>query len=247
MGKQINQNDFMRIRIMLLSGAIAMLVFSIIAFFSGFIVDLKNIDNFKNAYEVEAIPISTTLPHSFSSESYPCVVYEFFDNDGTKQTARFYNQIPKADAEILISDAEPIVLKYCTYLYPVDYNATLGVGSYFTIISFVIAIVFLLLFLFAFKGRQQDPSRVVRLGRKKIEVIIDGNLVQVFNAPTRLSLLVNGETVEFFDGMIAPRFALTTEIQTEEGVKVISLTMGHLYLRLYCDNVLVVKKFAGFG
>jgi hypothetical protein len=80
-----------------------------------------------------------------------------------------------------------------------------------------------------------------------IKQSIGGNLIQVFNAPTRLSLLVNGETVEFFDGMVAPRFALTTEIKTKEGTRTVSLTMGYFFLRLYCDNVLLAKKFSGFG
>ncbi|MDR1940441.1 MAG: hypothetical protein LBQ40_06610 [Clostridiales bacterium] len=247
MGKQVNNNDFTQLRIKFLVLAITALVASVILFFLGPLADLRNIDNFKNAYEVEAVPIDTTRPHVLANENYTCVVYEFIDKDGVKQSARMYKQIKREEAEKLINNAETVRLKYNTYLYPLDYKATFSLGLCFTIICFVGSALSFCAFLFAFKGKPKDPNRAVALGRKKIEVSIDGNLIQVFNSPTRLSLLVNGKTVEFFDGMVAPRFLLTTKIKTKEGTKTVSLAMGGFFLRLYCDNVLLAKKFAAFG
>ena len=157
MGKQVNHNDINRLRGIALGFAIVMFIFSVIAFFSGFLVDLRNISNFKNVYEVEAIPVGKTLPHIFASQSYPCIVYEFVDKDGIKQSARFYNQTKIEEVENLINAAEPITLKYAVYLYPKNYNAKLWVGSYFTIICFVISVLSFGIYIFMLFGKKRDP------------------------------------------------------------------------------------------
>ncbi|MDR3216705.1 MAG: hypothetical protein LBT55_04745 [Clostridiaceae bacterium] len=107
-----------------------------------------NIKNFKNAYEVIATPIDMELPHFYSAEDYPCVVYEFIDINGNKRTARAYKQVKKEQAEQLIELAASEKVFYREYIYPSDYKPQLGVGSYLTFVFAFVSVASFCLYFF---------------------------------------------------------------------------------------------------
>lgn len=86
------------------------------------------------------------------------------------------------------------------------------------------------------------------LGKLRMEYEQDGNVVQVYNAPTVCSLVINGEVVDEYRGLVAGRFVLEGQIEREGEEPIpVEAKMGYIYMRLYYGNVCVGKKFMGFG
>ena len=87
-----------------------------------------------------------------------------------------------------------------------------------------------------------------KLGKLKMEYERDGNVVQVYNAPTVCSLVINGEVVDEYRGLVAGRFVLEGQIECEGEEPIpVEAKMGFLFMSLFYGNVLVGKKFMGFG
>lgn len=85
------------------------------------------------------------------------------------------------------------------------------------------------------------------LGRLRIEYGHDGDLIQIYNAVEVCSLVINGQVVDEFRGVVAPRFTLKGSIIKGDKQIQVEAKMGFFNMRLYYDGVLVAKKFMGFG
>ena len=87
----------------------------------------------------------------------------------------------------------------------------------------------------------------MNLGKLRIKYEKDGNLIQLFNSVKVCSLVINGEIVDQYKGIVAPRFILNGKIALDERTIKVQAKMGFLFMTLFYDNILVKKKFMGFG
>jgi hypothetical protein len=85
------------------------------------------------------------------------------------------------------------------------------------------------------------------LGYLRIEYKNNGNTIQLFNSNDLCSLLINGKIADQYKGLFALKFVLKGEVKENDKVIEVQARMGFLYMKLYYDNVLVVKKFMGLG
>ncbi|GEM_PF-2655394 len=85
------------------------------------------------------------------------------------------------------------------------------------------------------------------LGNVRIEYKEGGNLVQIFNSLNACSLVINGQVVDQYLGLVATRFCLKGEIDSFDGKIIVEAKMGFLNMRLFYNGVLVAKKFMGIG
>jgi len=87
----------------------------------------------------------------------------------------------------------------------------------------------------------------MNLGKLKIEYKENGNVVQVFNSPKVCSLVINGKVVDQYTGLVATRFSLKGEIDSDCEKITVEAKLGFVNMRLYYNGYLVAKKFMGFG
>ena len=85
------------------------------------------------------------------------------------------------------------------------------------------------------------------LGKIRIEYKENDNVVQIFNSPQACSLVINGKVVDQYLGLVATRFCLKGEINTNNEMITVEAKMGYFNMRLYYNGRLVAKKFMGLG
>ena len=76
---------------------------------------------------------------------------------------------------------------------------------------------------------------------------MNGNIIQVYNSVNACSLVINGQIVDQYLGVVATKFCLKGSILVDDQEVVIEAKMGHLNMRLYYDGVEVAKEFMGLG
>ena len=93
------------------------------------------------------------------------------------------------------------------------------------------------------KQEQKSP-----LGRLILEYSKNGNKICVYNAISTCSLVINGDIVDKFEGMVASPFCLMGMVLDEWGNEVfVKAKMGFVFMRLYYNNEVVGKKCMLFG
>ena len=85
------------------------------------------------------------------------------------------------------------------------------------------------------------------LGKIRIEYKENDNVVQIYNSPQACSLVINGKVVDQYLGLVATRFCLKGEINTNNEMITVEAKMGYFNMRLYYNGRLVAKKFMGLG
>ena len=87
----------------------------------------------------------------------------------------------------------------------------------------------------------------MNLGKIRIEYKENNNVVQIYNSPQVCSLVINNEIVDQYLGVVATRFCLKGEINSNNELIAVEAKMGYLNMRLYYNGRLVAKKFMGLG
>ena len=87
------------------------------------------------------------------------------------------------------------------------------------------------------------------LGRLRIDVIYEGNKIQIFNSLKVCSLVINDRVADTFIGLYAGEFQLRGKIQTNDGEKEIlaEMSLFTAVMHVFCDGTLVAKKWMPFG
>ena len=85
------------------------------------------------------------------------------------------------------------------------------------------------------------------LGRIRIEYKENNNIIQIYNSPQACSLVINNKVVDQYLGLVATRFCLKGEINTNNELITVEAKMGYFNMRLYYNGRLVAKKFMGLG
>lgn len=85
------------------------------------------------------------------------------------------------------------------------------------------------------------------LGKVRIEYQTYGHVIQVYNAPQVCSLVIDGQVVDQYFGMVAANFSLWGEITFAGRTIPVEARMGQLFMALYCDDRMVHKRFMGLG
>ena len=85
------------------------------------------------------------------------------------------------------------------------------------------------------------------LGKIRIEYKENDNIIQIYNSPQACSLVINNKVVDQYLGMVATRFCLKGEINTNNELITVEAKMGYFNMRLYYNGRLVAKKFMGLG
>ena len=85
------------------------------------------------------------------------------------------------------------------------------------------------------------------LGKIRIEYKENDNIIQIYNSPQACSLVINNKVVDQYLGLVATRFCLKGEINTENELITVEAKMGYFNMRLYYNGRLVAKKFMGLG
>ena len=84
-------------------------------------------------------------------------------------------------------------------------------------------------------------------GELKIEYQADGNVIQVYNSLKVCSLVINGEVVDRYTGLVAGKFVLHGFADRDGELIPVEAKMGAAFMRLYYDGELVAKRFMMFG
>ena len=87
----------------------------------------------------------------------------------------------------------------------------------------------------------------MNLGRIRIEYKENDNIIQIYNSPRACSLVINNKVVDQYLGLVATRFCLKGEINTNNELITVEAKMGYFNMRLYYNGRLVAKKFMGLG
>ena len=87
----------------------------------------------------------------------------------------------------------------------------------------------------------------MNLGRIRIEYKENDNIIQIYNSPQACSLVINNKVVDQYLGLVATRFCLKGEINTNNELITVEAKMGFFNMRLYYNGRLVAKKFMGLG
>ena len=87
----------------------------------------------------------------------------------------------------------------------------------------------------------------MNLGRIRIEYKENDNIIQIYNSPQACSLVINNKVVDQYLGLVATRFCLKGEINTNNELITVEAKMGYFNMRLYYNGRLVAKKFMGLG
>jgi hypothetical protein len=85
------------------------------------------------------------------------------------------------------------------------------------------------------------------LGKIRIEYKENDNIIQIYNSPQACSLVINNKVVDQYLGLVATRFCLKGEINTQNELITVEAKMGDFNMRLYYNGRLVAKKFMGLG
>ena len=85
------------------------------------------------------------------------------------------------------------------------------------------------------------------LGKIRIEYQEYDNVVQIYNSTQACSLVINGKVVDQYLGLVATRFCLKGEINSNNELITVEAKMGYINMRLYYNGRLVAKKFMGLG
>lgn len=85
------------------------------------------------------------------------------------------------------------------------------------------------------------------LGKIRIEYQENDNVVQIYNSTQACSLVINGKVVDQYLGLVATRFCLKGEINSNNELITVEAKMGYINMRLYYNGRLVAKKFMGLG
>ena len=85
------------------------------------------------------------------------------------------------------------------------------------------------------------------LGKIRIEYKENDNIIQIYNSPQVCSLVINNKVVDQYLGLVATRFCLKGEINTNNELITVEAKMGFLNMRLYYNGRLVAKKFMALG
>ena len=85
------------------------------------------------------------------------------------------------------------------------------------------------------------------LGKIRIEYKENDNIIQIYNSPQACSLVINNKVVDQYLGLVATRFCLKGEINTNNELITVEAKMGYFNMRLYYNGRLVAKKFMGLG
>ena len=105
----------------------------------------------------------------------------------------------------------------------------------------------IVIFLFLKKKQKIYENAKNDLGTIRIEYEANGNIIRVYNSPNVCSLVINGEIVDQYFGLVAGRFILKGEIDLNDTKIPIEAKMGHLNMRLYYNGEVVSKEFMGLG
>ena len=85
------------------------------------------------------------------------------------------------------------------------------------------------------------------LGKIRIEYKENDNIIQIYNSPQVCSLVINNKVVDQYLGLVATRFCLKGEINTNNELITVEAIMGYFNMRLYYNGRLVAKKFMALG
>ena len=85
------------------------------------------------------------------------------------------------------------------------------------------------------------------LGQIRIEYKENDNIIRIYNSPQVCSLVINNKVVDQYLGLVATRFCLKGEINTNNELITVEAKMGYFNMRLYYNGRLVAKKFMGLG
>lgn len=85
------------------------------------------------------------------------------------------------------------------------------------------------------------------LGKIRIEYIINGNVVRVYNSKWMCSLVINDKVFDQYHGFCGSYFSLKGRIKSGAKHIRIEARMGAAFMCLYCNGELVAKKFMALG
>lgn len=97
------------------------------------------------------------------------------------------------------------------------------------------------------KDQFNNSNANMDLGQVRMEYESHGNIIQVYNSVNACSLVINGQIVDQYLGVVATKFCLKGSILVDDQEVVVEAKMGHLNMRLYYDGVEVAKEFMGLG
>ena len=86
-----------------------------------------------------------------------------------------------------------------------------------------------------------------KVGKVRMQYVVDGNVIQVCKYIGMCSLVVNGKVVDRHTGIGEHKYLLFDEWTVDGKKYLVEAQMGYVNMRLYCNGKLVAKKFMGFG
>lgn len=140
--------------------------------------------------------------------------------------------------------------KKTTILSLSDYTAAIKRNQFVGIIvcSVMIVLGIFLIIISAIFCKRAGQEQENPLGRLILEYSKNGNKICVYNAISTCSLVINGDIVDKFEGMVASPFCLMGMVLDEWGNEVfVKAKMGFVFMRLYYNNEVVGKKCMLFG
>ena len=94
---------------------------------------------------------------------------------------------------------------------------------------------------------QFNNSNNMNLGEVRVQYESCGNVIQVYNSINTCSLVINGEIVDQYNGVVATIFCLKGFVVVDGENVSVEAKMGHLYMRLFYNGIEVAKEFIGLG
>ena len=95
--------------------------------------------------------------------------------------------------------------------------------------------------------KKNEAKGKTGFGKIRIEYEVNGNVIRVYNSSSVCSLVINGEIADQYFGIVGSNFCLKGQIDAGEKTIPVEARMGQVNMRLYCDGLLVAKKFMAFG
>ena len=86
-----------------------------------------------------------------------------------------------------------------------------------------------------------------KVGKVRMQYVVDGNVIQVCKYIGMCSLVVNGKVVDRHTGIGEHKYLLFDKWTVDGKKYLVEAQMGYVNMRLYCNGKLVAKKFMGFG
>lgn len=134
-----------------------------------------------------------------------------------------------------------------TLLILSDYRETNQSNQILGMIVCPIMIVLSLFMLWIFSRVLKPAHDPADLGKIKIEHTVNGKVIRVYNSAYVCSLVIDGEIIDQYHGIVGGKFCLTGQLDVDGRQVPVEARMGHVNIRLYYDDKLVAKKFMGFG